>query len=254
MKGVLSGRWLIRHVLVLLVVFVLVNFGLWQLRRLEQRRALNETILAGLNAPAVVLSGDEVDPDALNRRQVTVIGTYDNQASLAIRNRSFQGQPGVHLVTPLKIKGSERAVLVDRGWIPLADAAPDKWRAYDLAGEVTLNGVAHPGQARPEGYLVPSDPTLEPDQTRLDTWFRVDIDRIQGQVPYRLLRIYIEQSPEPGATPDRLPILVDNVNITLDEGPHLGYALQWFSFALILVIIYGVFIRQEWKKSEISPD
>ena len=36
--------------------------------------------------------------------------------------------------------------------------------------------------------------------------------------------------------------------LTLDEGPHLGYALQWFSFAAILVVIYGIFLRQQLQK------
>jgi surfeit locus 1 family protein len=204
-----------------------------------------------LAAPVTVLTGQDIDPEALHRRRVSVTGTFDNQAALAIRNRPYQGQPGVHLVTPLKIKGSERAVLVDRGWIPLADAEPDNWAAYASTGEVTINGVAYPGQSRPEGYLVPTDPTLEPGQTRLDTWFRVDIERIQKQVPYPLLPIYIEQSPPPeSAEPAAPPLQEDNINVVLDQGPHLGYAFQWFAFALILVITYGFFLRQEAKQRE----
>jgi surfeit locus 1 family protein len=155
----------------------------------------------------------------------------------------------VHLVTPLLIEGSERAVLVDRGWIPQEDAEPDRWRKYDRAGEVTVDGVAYPGQSRPEGYLVPTDPTPAPGQSRLDTWFRVDIERIQAQVPYPLLPIYIEQSPDPEASGLEPPRQEDNLNPTLDEGPHLGYAFQWFTFALILVITYAAFIRQELKRS-----
>jgi surfeit locus 1 family protein len=248
MMRLLTPRWLIGHVLVLLAVIVLINLGLWQLRRLEQRRALNASILAGLQAPVTVLTGEDVDPQALQRHRVTVTGTFDNQAAIAIRNRPFQGQPGDHLVVPLKITGSDRAVLVDRGWIPLEDAEPDKWRAYDVAGEVTINGVAYPGQSRPAGYLVPTDPTLEPGQTRLDTWFRVDINRIQEQVPYPLWPIYIEQSSQSGTAAATPPLPEDNTNPVLDEGPHLGYAIQWFTFALILVVTYGVFMRQELKR------
>ncbi|MEW5958979.1 MAG: SURF1 family protein [Chloroflexota bacterium] len=247
MKKLLTPRWLIGHGLVLLAVIVLINLGLWQLRRLEQRRALNDSIRAGLAAPVTVLTGQDVDPAALHRRRVSVTGTFDNPAAIIIRNRPFQGQPGVHLVTPLKIKGSERAVLVDRGWIPLDDAEPDKRRVYDMPGEVTINGVAYPGQTQPTGYLIPTDPTLEPGQARLDAWFRLDIDHIQQQAPYPLLPIYIEQSPQPGAELSTPPRPENNTNPALDEGPHLGYALQWFSFALILVITYGVFVRQELK-------
>jgi surfeit locus 1 family protein len=248
MPKLLTGRWLIGHIVVLLALIILINLGLWQLRRLEQRRTLNTTILAGLNAPLVVLTGQPVDPEALNRRRVSVTGTFDNGAAIAIRNRPFQGQPGVRLVTPLRIKDSDQAVLVDRGWIPQENADPTRWGIYDVTGEVKIVGLAYAGQPRPEGYLIPSDPTPGPGQTRLDTWFRVDIDRIQEQISYPLLPIFVEQSPAVGIVSTTPPRQEENVNITLDEGPHLGYALQWFTFALILVITYAVLIRQELKR------
>lgn len=248
LKKLLTPRWLIVHFVVLLALIVLVNLGLWQLRRLEQRQALNASILAGLNAPVTVLTGQAVEPAELQRRRVSVSGTFDNEAAVIILNRPFQGRPGVHLVTPLRITGSDQAVLVDRGWIPLADAEAEKWRSYDLAGEVTVNGVAYPGQAQPEGYLTLSDPTPVPGQNRLDRWFRIDIERMQAQLPYPLLPIFVEQSPEAGTAAGELPRQEDNINVTLDQGPHLGYAIQWFSFALILVITYVVFVRQELKQ------
>jgi surfeit locus 1 family protein len=248
MKNLLTGRWLIRHVLVLIVFIILINLGLWQLRRLEQRRALNASILAGLNAPVVLLTGEEVDPDELHRQRVSVTGTFDNEAAIAIRNRPFQGQPGVHLVVPLKIKDSDWAVMVDRGWIPQKDAVPERWSRYDLTDDSTVNGVAYPSQPRPEGYWVPTDPTPSPGQPRLDTWFRVDIERIQEQVDYPLLPIFIEQSAEPGTTTNDPPLQEDNINVKFDEGPHLSYAVQWFSFALVLVVTYAAFIWQELKR------
>ena len=117
-----------------------------------------------------------------------------------------------------------------------------------MTGEVTVEGVAFAGQPRTEGYLIPTDPTPGPNQTRLDTWSRVDIDRIEEQVSYPLLPIFVEQSPLVGIVPSTPPRQEENVNIALDEGPHLGYALQWFTFALILAITYVVLIRQEWKR------
>ena len=146
MPKLLTGRWLIGHIVVLLALIILINLGLWQLRRLEQRRNLNATILAGLNAPLVVLTGEPVEPEALQRRRVSVTGWFDNEATIAIRNRPFQGQPGVRLVTPLRIKDSDRAVLVDRGWIPQENADPTLWSNYDVTGEVKIDGVAFAGQ------------------------------------------------------------------------------------------------------------
>ena len=78
----------------------------------------------------------------------------------------------------------------------------------------------------------------------------MDIDRIQAQIPYPLLPIFIEQSPDPGETAASLPHRSGSV--ALDEGPHLGYAIQWFSFAAILLITYAVFMRQELRETSLA--
>ena len=81
-----------------------------------------------------------------------------------------------------------------------------------------------------------------PPENRLDAWFRVDIDRIQQQLPDPLLPVFVEQSPSnPPATAPPFP----KEPAALDEGPHLGYAIQWFSFGLILLLLYGGFLWQQ---------
>lgn len=243
MSELLTGRWWLKHILVLIVLIVLINLGLWQLRRLEERRVLNQNIQAALSQPALPLQEAPPDPETLHFRRVAVTGVFDNAAVIVLRNQLMGDNPGVHLITPLRLSGSNQAVLIDRGWIPRreADLEPAELTPYDLTGEVTIEGIAYRTQTR-SGWLSPLDPPLREGQTRLVNWFRVDIDRIQQQVPYPLWPIFIKQLPDPATRPDALP---QPEAITLDEGPHLGYALQWFSFAAILVVTYGIFLRQQ---------
>jgi surfeit locus 1 family protein len=238
---------LLKHLSVLIVLIVLLNLGLWQLRRLEERRTLNRDITATLEQAPIPLTDETVDPDALHFQRVSVKGTFDNAETIVLRNQTSGDTPGLHLITPLKISGSETAVLVDRGWIPRgqADPEPESLNIYYLPGEVSLEGIAYRTQTRPS-WLSPLDPPLKAGQTRLNAWFRVDIERIQEQLPYPLLPIFIRQLPDQTTAPDSLPR--PESGIALNEGPHLGYALQWFSFAVILVITYGVFLRQELGK------
>jgi surfeit locus 1 family protein len=211
---------------------------------LEQRRALNQEILDGLSQSPVTLTGDPVEPEALHLRRVSVTGTFENEEGVALRNRSYQGRPGAELLVPLRIKNSDKAVLVNRGWVPLQLATQEEQLAYALEGEVTVEGVAYRSQPRPDGFLVPTDPTPQPGK-RLDAWFRADIDRIQQQVAEPLLPIFVRQSATPaGATEPPLP----QPEPELTEGSHLGYAVQWFSFALILVVMYSAFVWQEYKR------
>jgi len=247
MKKLLKGSWLLRHLVVLLAVIVLINLGLWQLRRLEQRRALNSAILAGLNAPVTILTGEDVDPEALHFHRVVAAGTFDNEESIVIRHQPFNGQAGGRLVVPLQIEGSDRAVLVDRGWIPLAESAPDKRQIYEEIGPVTLAGIAYKTQLQPDRWLVPTDPMPSPG-ARVDEWYRVDIERIQQQLPYPLLPIFIKQSPAENGAPNTPPLREEDIE--LSEGSHLSYALQWFGFAAILLIVYGVLIWQALQKGK----
>lgn len=248
MHKLMTGRWLIKHLLVVLVLIVLINLGFWQLHRLDEKRTLNRNITAALNQPPIPLSDSSINPAELHFHRVVVTGTFDNAQAIAIRNQFLADDtPGLHLVTPLRLKNSDQAVLVDRGWIPRGDSDPEPadLTAYDVPGEVTVEGIAYQTQTRP-GMLSPLDPPLKEGQTRLVAWFRVDIDRIQTQLPYPLLPVFVRQLPGPNADPKSLPR--QESGVTLDEGPHLSYALQWFSFAAILVVTYGVFLRQELRK------
>jgi len=91
----------------------------------------------------------------------------------------------------------------------------------------------------------PYDPPFSAERPQLDAWFHVDVTRIQQQTGYPLLPAYIEQLPAPGdlALPRRDPLT------DLGEGPHLSYAIQWFSFALILLAGYLVMTYRSVKTS-----
>jgi len=54
--------------------------------------------------------------------------------------------------------------------------------------------------------------------------------------------VYIQQAPDSAWT--EMPYRSEP-NLTLSEGPHLGYAVQWFSFALILLVGYPIYVRRE---------
>ena len=222
--------WLLAA-LITLMALVMVGLGFWQLDRLGQRRAQNALITARLAAAPVDLNQAPA-ADLPEYQPVRLRGTYDFSQEIVLRNRAHLGSPGVHVLTPLRLSGSDQAVLVDRGWIPYTDAAPEDRLAYPPPqGEVTLTGLVRPPQQREFAFL-PADPTLSPAQPRVDAWFRVDLDQIQDQMPYPLLPFYVEASP--GPDPSQLPM--SSPALDLSEGPHLGYAIQWFAFALILVV------------------
>jgi surfeit locus 1 family protein len=250
-KKMVSRRWLWVTFLVIVGVAVMARLGKWQLDRLAQRRAFNATVQAQIDAPPLELTANTLQEDlsAMEYRKVTVVGEYDFSQQVALRNQVVGDQWGVHLITPLRIQGANSAVLVDRGWIPEGDFESGDWTKFNESGVLTINGVIRASQSKADVGLR-SDPTLAPGQTGLPAWNFVNIDRIAKQISMPVLPVYIQESPDPAWTgqPVRTQPQLD-----LSEGPHLGYAIQWFTFALFLAGGYPFFIiRQERKEKEKS--
>ncbi len=247
LKKLSTPRWIVTTLLVLAAAGVMVRLGIWQLDRLAQRKALNASTLAVLNAPALNLNRDFSDPnlESMKYRSVVVTGHYDLSQQVGLRNQVWNGQIGADLLTPLKIDGTDQVVLINRGWIPFADASsPQNWGKYDETGTVTVRGMILPSQARPVfGSVV--DPTLAPGQTRLDLWNTVNVERIASQANLTMLPVYIQEAPVAGRAAPPQPSLPA---VDLTDGPHLNYAIQWFSFAAILLAGYPFFVLYQLKK------
>ncbi len=249
-----SRRWILTTLLVIAAALVLVRLGIWQLDRLAERKAFNARVEAVINLPAFQLTAQSAGDDLTNMeyRKIEVHGVYDYSQQVALRNQSFQEQPGADLLTPLKIEGTQTYVLVNRGWIPEADFEAGKttgrWDQFDEPGAVTVRGVIRRAQLKPDFGSI-TDPTPAPGQ-RLIGWNLANLPQMAAQMPYTLLGVYIQQAPDPewARQPKRTQPELD-----LSEGPHFGYALQWFGFAAVLLIGYPFFIQHEEKAINKSP-
>lgn len=236
----LTPSWIIRHLFALAMFITMIGLGVWQLDRLGQRREANAARQAVLSQHPTTVTGRPGDVPALIGRRVRVTGTFLNAQSMVLRGqKSDAGVDGVHLLAPLRISGGDYAVIVDRGWLPAEQRSLAARAAYAIGREVTIEGLALAPQARADAPLAAMDLPL-PGEGRIDAWVRVDVARMQDQIAAPLLPLYIEQLPTPGA--GGLPQPRDPAR--LDEGPHLSYALQWFAFAAILLVVYVGLLRQ----------
>jgi surfeit locus 1 family protein len=208
-------------VLAIAVAALCVRLGFWQLDRLQERRATNARIQAGLEAAPVVL--DEAPRLGAAPRRASATGTYDIDREVVLFGRAFEGQSGDHLLTPLLLSDGS-ALLVDRGWVPTGTRSP-----------------AREGAVEVRGFLLPPDSVGEavPVAGRVT---RVDPDGIGHTLPYELAPVYLLlQVQRPPA--DSLPIPASLP--ALSEGPHLSYAIQWFSFAAVTLIGSSVLLRRD---------
>lgn len=250
-KLLLSTRWLFGHLLAGTLVVAFIFFGFWQLDRLEQVRAANEVRVAreaqeplsiggGSATSSLLLDAD--DGMELELRPATATGEYDPAAELLLRSRSLNGQPGWHVLTPFVLADGS-SLLVDRGWVPYdhdtvpVDAAPPP------EGTVTVSGVLRSTERPPEGALASFAPRNPAGTDHLVATWYVDLERLAAsQLPDLLQGAWLLLQEEQPARPGELP--VPAMLPVMDEGPHFGYALQWFGFAAVGIIGYAFLMRK----------
>ncbi|HLA06035.1 MAG TPA: SURF1 family protein [Anaerolineales bacterium] len=243
-----SRRWWLATLLVFCGTAILIRLGLWQLDRLDQRRDFNAQVESARSLP--VLDLNKETPSAIEEmewRFVQIVGEYDFGNQVALRNQYYGERYGYHLLTPFHFNpstGSRQAptvVLVDRGWIPAeGNSTPADWRRYDDPREVTVTGQIRLGQGKP-AYGGVAD-VLPVNGTKLEIWNNADVEHIANQLPYPVLPIYIQPKMDESDIEPPIPFQPE---VELTEGPHFGYALQWFTFASILFFGYPFFLRKQ---------
>ena len=240
-------RWWIATLLVFAGTALCVRLGIWQLDRLQQRRAFNAQFESARAESALDLNQElPQDITAMEWRPVKVTGEYDFANQIALRNQYYGDQYGYHLWTPLLFSsstglGQSKAVFVDRGWIPADDnSAPADWRKYDENGMITVSGQIRLGQTKPAfGGVVDA---LPENGAKLELWNNADVSHIATQMPYPILPVYVQPSANAS---DSEPPIPYQPEVEITEGPHLGYALQWFAFAAILFVGYPFYLRKQ---------
>src|SRR3954452_4454108 len=242
----LSVRGILATAFVLVMCGVCVRLGFWQLDRLQQRRARNHAVEVAARMPALdydsmTAEAIEREPDLFLNRHLRTAGSYDPSGEIVLRGRADDGRPGVHLVTPLVVSGVPRALLVNRGWVPSPDAATVDARPYAEPGPRTVTGLLMEVPRNTQAGGQPAETTA--GGARVTTYRRLDLDVLRRKSPRPILPLYLQQLPDSAADAGEPP--VRGPIPALDNGPHLSYAVQWFSFAIIGVIgLIVVFLRQ----------
>ncbi|KKK05558.1 SURF1 family protein [Micromonospora sp. HK10] len=248
-RFLLTPRWLGYLALTLVAAAVMVFLGNWQLDRYRARTAVNERIDAGatmspaplrdaLPAPSGGPGGTGPAPvERVTWTKVTATGRYDTANVVLVRGRTVDNEVGFEVLTPL-VLADGTAVLVDRGWIPVAPGAGATAQPSVPAvpaGDVTVTGRVVPSENG--GTVGRRDGKLE---TR-----RISVTRIAKQLPYPVAGGYVlldEQTP--AADPAFRAVPIGHTN----NWQNFGYVVQWWIFAAMSLVGYGWVARREARR------
>ncbi len=210
----------------IVLVAATVTLGNWQRHRAEEKQALRAQYeLAAREPPMSLLAATAsapTDAAALRFRRVRVSGEFDARAQVLIDNKIHAGQPGYHVVTPLRLAGGPY-VLVDRGWVGAGARRSELPKAPAPAGAVTVEGRINIPPAR---YLElradGGDPAARP------VWQNLDIARIAAASRLPLLPFIVEQTDGAG---DGLVRDWPAPDFGIEQ--HRSYMVQWYAFGFL---------------------
>lgn len=232
-------KWGFTTLLVLGGVFVLIRLGFWQLDRLESRREFNQHYMTQIASPPINLNGEInfKDLENMEYRKVEVSGYYEFDNEIYLQNQAWENIPGYRVVTPLKIDQTNLFVFIDRGWISLEDLEFIDEINAKYVQQQELKGIIRLSQSENDfGRDINNIEEINPK-----FFLYVDLELLQQNTELNLLPIYIQNADEQNIVKPftKLP------EIEITEGPHMGYAMQWFFFASLLGFGFPFFIKKQ---------
>lgn len=221
----------------LLVAGACIGLGIWQLRRLSARRTANREMLMARKLPPLIMENG-VAPRLQAYRRARLRGELDESREFLLRGRVVQGVPAILVVTPLRMAGSDTAVLIERGFVPALDAVDPGTATWSEAGRREFQGIL---------LAIPDFGDGEPFQhAGRETWQRLDLPAMRARLPYPIAPVYLVAEPDSAegeAHTVRGQVYPFRAEAPpLSEGPHLMYAVQWFGIAVAAAAFGVIFV------------
>ena len=217
-------------VAILLLLPLLIGFGLWQLERAAWKQEIVDTHADRGRLSPVSLQSLHDYRDAEAYRRVFARGNYDMDHQLLLDNRTHEGHAGYHVLTPLRLADSDKTVLVNRGWVPVGSSRAILPQIPGTTGEVLVDATI---KVPPKKYFRLGDRDEEHEGWP-QVVQQIEMNELEERLGYPLepLILLLENDDEFGFIRDWKPVY----GVTPDK--HRAYAVQWFTLAAVLLMIY----------------
>ncbi len=201
--------------------------GAWQMSRAAQKLALQAAIDQRQAMPRVDQQAllSPAPATQLLHREVRLRGTWVAQHTVFLDNRQMRGKPGFYVVTPLRLDGSDSAVLVERGWVQRNFVEREKLPPVETPpGLVELDGR----MASPPGKLYEFESARQGPIRQ-----NIDLAQFRAETGLALLALSVRQTG--GSSQGLLrewPVVASGVD------KHYGYAFQWWALSALIAFLY----------------
>ena len=216
-------------IILIVCIPTFIKLGLWQLNKAHLKQEIQTSYNRSLDNQAQSLPEKLENLDAWNYKKVKMRGYYNAQYQILLDNQVEQSRGGFHVITPLKIDGREEYVLVNRGWIAGNENHTTLPAVATPEGEVEIVGLVW----LPSKKIFTLESAAQKSQWQ-SVWQNMDMQRYQSSVPIKVLPVIIKLDAKSNAGG-----FVRNWQLPADKiATNMGYAYQWFGFAIASVLIF----------------
>ncbi len=204
-----------------------MSLGNWQAKRADEKRALAFALEQALKSPPIDLPAGPVQAASLIHKRVVARGHFVADHTVLLDNKLRAGRPGYEVVTPLRLGPSPWHVLVNRGWIAAPASRATLPKVSTPSEEVRIEGIA---LERVPHVLQAGEPGPGPVRQN------IEIAAFGGETGLQLEPLVIEQH-----SPLDDGLARDWPRADLGVERHESYAMQWYSFAGLAIILAVIF-------------
>lgn len=217
--------------LVVICIPLFIKLGFWQYHKAVLKQEI-QAKSTQQSAQIPDLADYLSDPLQLKYHKVVVHGTFETQYQMLLDNQVENGRAGFHVVTPFKIAGTETYVLVNRGWIA-GFAEHRKLPEFETPGQqLEIAGIVW--QPSDKIFTLERVPATSAKENWSLVWQHLDMKKFQAESALPVLSAIVKMDP---ASPQGG--FIRNWQVPAERiMTHLGYAYQWFGFALAALLIY----------------
>ena len=227
--------------LTIAVMALCIEAGLWQYNKAQAKLALQTQLNARLTEPAVALTdqliADKIAVSAdLRFLRVKFTGVYDTRYQVLLDNQVENTVAGYHVLTPMRVQGSKFYVLVNRGWVAGVPAQVGISRQLPTISTPQGLQEIEGDIALPAAKFFSLEALPASDRKWQPVWQHLDMQRYAKSVSVGVqpFVVRLDTASKAGGFMRNWPPPGENISM------HLGYAYQWFGFALTLLVIYIV--------------
>ena len=208
---------------------ILLKLGFWQMERHEWKKGVLAEIGSQITAEPVELP--EAPAKSEHQYLSVQVSGFIGDEEVTVLASTKQVGAIYRIVAPLTLANG-RKILVDRGYV--LDELKDNPRPN--GDDKIIGNLLWPDEI--DKY------TPEPD-LNANIWFARDLEKLAAHLKTEPVLLVVRESAQPknGITP--LPVDISGI-----PNDHFEYVITWFGLALVWVLMSGLLIWRQTRKSE----